>query len=488
MPPKPKLKLDLDRVKAELCKKDFYFFVQQFWHVVNTEEPVWNWHIEYLCNEAQRIVERLKRREPNPHDTIVNVPPGTSKSTIWTIMLPAWAWTVDETLRSLTISYSDMLATEHAVKSRDIIRSDQYRKWFPEVEVKKDKDNKTNYENTKNGQRMAAGLSGTITGIHAHLIIVDDPLNPKQAASDIECATANRLIDTTLSTRKVDKAVTHTVLVMQRLSENDPTAHLLAKKGKRIKHIKLPAEVRDGVLPMELEDQYVNGLLDPVRLSEQILADQRIDLGSFAYAGQFSQKPAPEKGAIWQRWFNIVPDAVFPDKRFLSQYGTDWDLAYTKDDTNAASAFVTAGKLNNNIYIDAIGWDWLEFPGLIRWMNTKPSPHYIEAKASGKSAKQTLTENGVPAIEVQVEGGTDKIARARMATPTAEAGLVYVRESIAEKLYSDAQQGILNFPRGKFKDLADTLSQALQRLKRKSGLTVSEALEPEGMLDEVEFD
>ena len=478
--------VSVEHLKAELCKRSFYYFVQTFWEVIIAEVPIWNWHIEYLCNEAQDMVERIASRQIKMHDVIINIPPGTSKSTIFTIMLPAWAWAIDPTLRILTISYSDMLATEHAVKSRDIIRSEKYKNYFPYIEVKKDKDNKTNYENTTNGQRMAAGLSGTITGIHAHLILIDDPLNPKQAASETECTTANMLIDSTLSTRKVDKQVTVTLLIMQRLSANDPTAHLLSKQ-KSIKHICLPAEAMDDVLPIDLKNKYVDGLLDPYRLSKPILQELRIDLGTAGYAGQIAQRPAQKGGSIWQKWFKEVPDHLFPDKNLLQHYGTDWDLAYTKDDTNAASAYISAGKLKQDIYIDDLGWDWLEFPALINLMKNKPSPHYIEAKASGKSAKQTLVTHGIPAMEVKVEGG-DKIARANMATPVAEAGMVYIRQSLADTLYHDARQGILLFPSSKYKDLADVLAQCLQRLVHKSRkLIISDVGLSSSLLDELSF-
>lgn len=460
-------KINVHELAGEICKQDFYFFVQEFWSVIIAEEPVWNWHIKYLCDTAQKIVERIARREDKTSDLVVNIPPGTSKSTIFTIMLPAWAWVLDPSLRVLTISYSDTLATEHAVKSRDIIQSDQYQNWFPHIRIKKDKNNKTNYENEANGQRLASGLGGSITGMHAHLIIIDDPLNPKQAASEEETATANRTIDNTLSTRKVNKEVTVTMLIMQRLHENDPTGHLLAKKDKEVTHIKLPAEVSDGVLPERLAAFYVNGLLDQKRLSKKSLIEAGVDLGSANYSGQFAQNPTPAGGLIWKKWFKEIPDSEFPFYKIMSLYGTDWDLAYTKKDKNAASAYITGGKIGENIFIDDLGWDWLEFPPLIKWIKSKHAPHYIEAKASGISAKQTLVEEGVVAIEVTLDGSADKEARAKMASPVAEAGMVFIRQSLADKLYNDSKQGILNFPRGKYKDLADVLSQFLLRLRRK---------------------
>src|SRR5690606_3449395 len=98
----------------------------------------------------------------------------------------------------------------------------------------------------------------------------------------------------------------------------------------------------------------------------------------------------------------------------------------------------------------------------LKFMKTQvPSPHYVEKKASGKSVCQTLISEGIPAIEVDVNG--DKVARARDATPKAEAGLVYCRASIIDKLLNDSQQGILSFPNGEKQDLADTLAQAIMR-------------------------
>ena len=74
-----------------------------------------------------------------------------------------------------------------------------------------------------------------------------------------------------------------------------------------------------------------------------------------------------------------------------------------------------------------------------------------------------LTNSGIPAIEVQVTGG-DKIARATIATPYAESGMIYCRESQLNKLYNDSKQGILVFPNGDGDDLQDALVQSINRL------------------------
>jgi len=451
-----------DQLLREICQEHFFSFLQEFWDVVIPEEPVYNWHIPYLCDQLQAIALRVKNREPKEGDTIINIPPGTSKSTICTVAFPAWCWTIDPTLRIMTASYSDRLATDHAVKSRDIIRSEKYRRLFPEIEMKSDQDNKTHYKNTSGGERYATSVTGTTTGFHAHIIIVDDPLNPKEAASEADRLTANEFMDKTLSTRKVSKSVTPTILIMQRLHQKDCTGNWLDKPDKAINHICLPGELSKDVKPVELRERYIDGLLDPERLTHADLKGLKTDLGSYGYAGQIQQTPSPEDGGIWQRsWIIPVPDSEFPKE--LTQRGTDWDLAYTEKETNSASAYVTAGKVGKAMYIDDLGFTWAEFPKLMDYMKSKPAPHYIEAKASGKSAKQTLTNQGIPAIEVQVKGG-DKVARAQMATPYAESGLVYCRQSLLNKLLDDNRQGILVFPNGEHDDLQDALVQAINRL------------------------
>jgi predicted phage terminase large subunit-like protein len=213
-------------------------------------------------------------------------------------------------------------------------------------------------------------------------------------------------------------------------------------------------------------------LLDKNRINPDVLAEAKTDLGGDGFAGQYQQVPVQEGGLIWQKWFTGVEDALFPKESELTCLGTDWDLAYTEKDENSASAYVTAGRIGGKMYISDLGWVRYEFPELIRFMKTQRAPHYVEKKAAGLSAKQVLIKHGIPAIEVEVSG--DKLARARMATPHAEAGMCYIRKNLLDKLYNDSRQGILSFPRNADTDLADALAQAIQRIF-KGGIVVGHA-------------
>jgi predicted phage terminase large subunit-like protein len=458
----------IQEVRKSYFQDDFYAFVQYFWDTIIPEEPVWNWHMEYICEELQIVAERVLRGEVKEYDLIINVPPATSKSTLCTIMLPVWLWTRDASLRCMTASYSGSLSQDHSIKSRDIIRSEKFQELYPEIVIRRDIDNKSTHKNTEGGERKAVSVGGSTTGFHSHILIVDDPQSPKKANSEKEREQAVRFMDQTLSTRKIDKNVTPTILVMQRLHANDATGNWLKQakeKGKKIKHICLPAEVSSNIKPEYVKENYKQGLLDPQRLNRDALSDLKASLGSYGYAGQMMQTPSPDGGGIVKaEWFQVITRTEFEVKDIkLKNHGTDWDTAYTKKEQNSASAYVSSGVWQNDMYITDLGFRWLEFPELIKWMSTRRHPHYIEAKASGKSLKQVLKSRGIPAIEVNVPDSADKISKTTKASPYIEAGMVYIFDDLLEKLLHDEKQGILMFPNGEYDDLIDALVQAIFR-------------------------
>jgi phage terminase large subunit-like protein len=80
---------------------------------------------------------------------------------------------------------------------------------------------------------------------------------------------------------------------------------------------------------------------------------------------------------------------------------------------------------------------------------------------------------------MEVKVSNDKIARAKDATPTAEAGMIYIKKSMADRLYNDSKQGILFFPNGQYADLADTLSQMIVRRVKRGKIVSSGAQKTE---------
>jgi hypothetical protein len=308
------VKIDEHSVIRRVCKRDFFEFVKEFWECISQEDPVWNWHIPYLCAEIQKMMERVFRGESKEYDLVVNIPPGTTKSTIMSVMLPAWAWTRMPHTKFIGASYSEALARDDlSLKTRDIVTSDKYKRCFPEIELRSDQSTKGYFQNTRGGWRYAVGVNGSVTGKHAHVIVIDDPLDPNEAFSSADLKAANRWISETLSNRKVNKRVSITILVMQRLHQDDPTARFLLKKN--VRWIKLPAEVEDEPHPKELAEHYVDTYLDPIRLDRVSIAEAKAEGRGVLRQSQFAAVAGPSRrcqvqGQPAQAWHAAPPVRV----------------------------------------------------------------------------------------------------------------------------------------------------------------------------------
>ena len=195
-----------------------------------------------------------------------------------------------------------------ADKVKLIMNSERYRELFGWVRIRRDVNNKHNFKTEANGEFYAASVKGAITSKHFDMLTIDDPVNPK----DIESRAAiyditTKFFDRTLPTRKVDKSVTPMMVIMQRLGVDDPTGHLMKKKAQSIRHLVMPASDEYEMKPVELRSIYIDGLLDPERLSRNVLNDALIDLGAQEYAGQFGQSPVPFGGNIVKTdWLQVV--------------------------------------------------------------------------------------------------------------------------------------------------------------------------------------
>lgn len=321
------------------------------------------------------------------------------------------------------------------------------------------------------GTMWSAGVGGPITGKGFDLGIIDDPIkNAEEAESEtVRRAHIDWYRSTWFTRREPDCAE---ILIQTRWHLDDLGGWMLANLPGW--HVLNFEAVKTDSIPsfpghtVEADWRQVGEPLCPERYDNDALAKIKDAVGSRHWEALYQQRPTLETGNIWKReWFRRYSSGSEPN---LSDVGADWDLAYTDDDSNSASAYVKSGREGDNIYILDAGFRYLEFPELITWMKSLNCPHFIEAKASGKSARQTLNRSMVHAEEVSVHGG-DKVARTRLATPSAEQGKVFVAEHILSMLLDDPKQGILKAGNGFESDLNDAFVQAINR-HRRSRMTV----------------
>jgi predicted phage terminase large subunit-like protein len=351
---KAKVEFTEHQILASLCRESLFDFVKEFWDCVSHEKPVWNWHIEYLCGELQKLAEGVFAGRPREYDLVINVSPGTTKSTLVSVMFPAWLWTRMPSCRIIGASYAHMLAVDLSRRNRDVIKSDKYRLCFPEIKLREDEDAKHKYVNTKHGDRFAVGAGGSVLGMHGHFIIVDDPLDPEQAASEAELKIVNRWMTQTLPSRKVDKAVAPMVLVHQRLHYSDPTGVILERqklgRGFPIKVIRLPADDSFPIEPPELKAFYKDGLFDPVRLPRSVLQEQR-GISEYVYCAQYGQDPRPSGLGMFQpEYFNSRKKAAPHNSRRIRF----WDRASTLGEGAYTAGVLLAQGPDGDYYVEHV--------------------------------------------------------------------------------------------------------------------------------------
>lgn len=388
--------IDEIELTRQIVRQSYWDFIREFWSTVpGAGDPEWNWHMEYLANELQIAAERVFAGERAEYDLVANVCFGTSKSTIFSILFHPWTWTRMPSARHIVATHTDTLALDFADKSKFVIQSERYRKLFPDIVLRKQATGY--YSNTLGGDRLACTVGGrTPTGFHGHFLNVDDPLDPKKAASFAELENAKNFMSNVLPSRKVNKETAFTSLVMQRLDRQDPTAVMLEmgerQNARKVKHILLPGELTESLKPPELAEKYQDGLMDPIRLPRKILEEYRAALGSYGYAGQVLQLPVPIGGGMFrQDWFNYrCKAAPYHAKRI--RY---WDRA-----ASAGAGCFTVGTL---IAKDVVGNYYVEHMERGQW---EPDERNRIMRAVALRDRARYGPKNEPTIYVEAEGGS----------------------------------------------------------------------------------
>lgn len=439
----------------------FNFFKEAF-QVLEPGTPLQlNWHHKVIADALQAETYRILKGEKSWGDLVINVPFRSTKSVLATVCWPAWAWVIDPTQSFLTVSYSGQLSTKHARLSRKLINSDWYQSNFGHIfELTTDQNVKSHYENNKAGERFATSMTGTATGTGADVILIDDPLNPKEASSEKERANANTNYRETFYSRTKNPSTAVRVVIMQRLHEEDLSGHLL-EEGK-VRHVCIPGEEGNNIKPKRLREYYQDGLFWPDRMTKEVLDDYKTGLGSYAYAGQILQRPAPAEGGLIKRnWFEVVDKA--PE-------GIAWnfviDPAYTSNTQNDPTALMAYAYDGKDWYIRNVTSAHLEFPDLVNLLQsyvkdngyTRASMIKCEPKASGLSLIQTLRRETGLNIWAGKAPEKDKVARVSGILATLESRRVkLIRGSWNDSFLHQCTA----FPNAKHDDEVDCLVMAL---------------------------
>ncbi|PIU06980.1 MAG: terminase [Methylobacterium sp. CG08_land_8_20_14_0_20_71_15] len=428
---------------------------------------VWNWHLDAVCEHLEAITDgRLNR-------VLINVPPGSSKSLIVSVLWQAWEWGPLglHSLRYLTTAFNDGPVKRDTRKCRDLMLSDWYRALWPEVALTR--AGETSFANSGTGTREGVAF-GSLTSQRGDRLIIDDPHSTETAESPAERATTTRRFREGATNRLNDQERSAIVVVMQRLHEEDVSGTIL-KLGMEYVHLCLPMEfeaerrcrTRIGFSDPRSQD---GELLDPVRFPRETVEKLKRDMGSYAYAGQYQQRPAPREGGLFKpHWFSKVRAAPAG-----CIWVRAWDLAASEQRPGTEPAYTAGLKMgratDGTLYIADVRRDRLSPGGVERLILNTAQQDGRACRVSlpqdpgqaGKSQAQYLVRQlaGFTARATPESG--DKVTRAEPVSAQAEAGNIFL---VGDGAWQDAfLEEVSNFPNGTFKDQVDAMSRAFDEL------------------------
>ena len=538
----------------------FHFFRLSWKEIEPTQKLVLNWHLEAICDHVQAALEDWIRVQEDENyeqrirDLLANVPPGSSKSRIVSVCAPAWMWLHWPSWRVACLSSNPTVALRDALWSRDLITSDWYQRLFePDWTLRGDQAVKSNFWNTAGGWRISFGWFAKITGGRNDALVLDDPHDAEEVKSDTMRASVIERYDTAIVNR-VTSTKSVRLIIGQRVHHEDLSNHLL-QKGT-VTHLCIPQEFEPDRLsdaPDISKDEYPSvtpigwsdprtqpgELLDPVRFPPSSLEEDKVDLGTYGFAGQHQQRPAPRSGGIWKRiWWSYWTPAgldlppvmekqadgsliacrqtVLPSEFEWS--AQSWDMAFGGGETSSmvvGQVWALGGARGvQRFLLDQVRgqMDFLETQAAFRLLTTNwpaITRKLVENKANGPAIISSLKGEIAGIDAVEPEG--DKVSRAQAEEGTIEAGRVFLPHPGLFTLSPEQMEWLASahplihamvaraklalaleveraahkksrtkpkiwvaafvdeaakFPNGSFKDVVDTASQVLNRIRK----------------------
>lgn len=480
----------------EISRTSFYMYVKYMAPNILPEGYIDGRHIRVMANGLQEIEEATAKGKPRRR--MLFLPPGGMKSKIVNLFI-SWCLGRHPKWNILHIGHGTQFVEDNAGRPiRDLMRTEEYLRVFPHVEIKSDSRAAGRWELTEGGKYYGAGVGTQIAGRRAHISICDDVVSEQTAYSVVERRGINAWYVPGLRTRLLPNG--SEIIVNTRWHTEDLSGYLENndKKTRRPWDIlKIPAildKASAKLLGLKEGDSFW-----PEFQPLEFLQERRDDPAMTAskWSSLYMQEPVPEEGVIFKEtdfklWKSVKPPEI--DLIVLSL-----DTAYSIKTSADYSAYSVWGVFQerrldakgrehwvpNMILIEADKKRW-EYPELLKQVIEmqdyyKPDIILVENKASGQSLIPELQLMGYPVIGFEPQKWGDKEMRAHQCTPYLRNGRVWVPDSqgFSSMLIKDCME----FPFGVSDDLVDTMTQAIIHLRSSLNLSteqhMSEDVDPD---------
>lgn len=410
----------LKQAKAEIAKrtlarKDLKAFLLLKWERYNRAHFLDNWHFDYICKVLEHTLPQKQDEGgteviPQKHTKaaqilrlMINMPPSYGKTEVFARTFIAWALGRDRKRKFIYISYSDELCRKICNQVRDLIKSKFWGQVFGEPPLFLF-DNSTEFQFKEGGGLFVTTLKSSITGFHAHQILVDDPIKVVNMRSKTERDLVNQNFKESVLSRLQDRQANITIL-MQKLGDEDLCGFLLNERYfekdviNEWQVIKLQA-INDKPERYEIGDytyeRKKREALFPARHTLEELEHLRLQMGSDEFSTQYQQEPqVSEAGYFEAVYFKELPSYEIGEVNMYIFVDNATSLNASADNRAIVAIGAEAHKSAVRYVVFDVDYGiWSEeetIAHLIAAMqNYKSAKVFIESEAGGVTLKRLL--------------------------------------------------------------------------------------------------
>ena len=343
------------------CEEDGLYFARYFFKQRFGGKMLISPHHKVIQSTLDRVISGEITR------LVINIPPGYTKTELASINFMARGLALNAKARFLHLSYSHHLALLNSSTSRAIMRSQVFQDMWP-MQTKDDTDSKNIWYTEAGGGVVATSAAGQVTGFRAgHMepgftgaLIIDDPVKPDDAFSEVMRDGVNERFNETIKSRLAVESVP-IVVIMQRIHYSDLSGYLLrGGSGEMWHHLSLPVYV-DGEEYADKKNTHAipiphgldNGWLWPIKHNDKHMAALKSHKRS--YWAQYMQRPRQfdEEFALWTEKMIAEARAMdWPWKKYRTIVAVDPAVS-NEDDSDDTGIVVASAYTDERYSVDA---------------------------------------------------------------------------------------------------------------------------------------
>ena len=321
-------------------------------------------HHEKVIQALQDVVDGKCRR------LIINLPPRYGKTELVIKSFISWCFALNPKSRFLHLSYSDVLVADNSDTVRSIMQESLYKELFPQSKLEKEKASSKRWKTAAGGEMYAVSTQGQVTGFGAGnvdeeepikgsetadnltfdedmngmleqigaktnvfqgAIMIDDPIKPEDADSDIVRERINLRFENTIRNR-TNSRNTPIIIIMQRLHEHDLSGYLQEIEPDEWTVLSLPAIQEDPVT-------HERHALWPMKHTLEELDHMR-EINPLVFDTQYMQDPTPKEGLMYSEGFKTYNKDQLPQGREAAHKWNYTDTADTGADNLCSICFI----------------------------------------------------------------------------------------------------------------------------------------------------